>query len=64
MYADGKIYLTARDGVITVVKAGPKFQVLATNKMPDQIAASPAIADGRIYIRGFAALYAVSENGK
>jgi outer membrane protein assembly factor BamB len=64
VYADGKIYLAARDGMVTVVKAGPKFELLATNKMPDQIAASPAIADGRIYLRGFKALYAISEGGK
>src|SRR5262249_6799516 len=38
--ADGKIYLAARDGVITVVKPGPKFEVLAINKMEDEIAAT------------------------
>jgi len=64
VYADGKIYLAARDGVVTVVKAGPKFEVLATNQMPDQITASPAVANGRIYIRGFKALYAISQDGK
>jgi outer membrane protein assembly factor BamB len=64
VYADGKIYLAARDGVVTVVKAGPKFEVLATNHMPDQITASPAVANGRIYIRGFKALYAISQGGK
>ena len=34
VYADGKIYLAARDGMITVVKAGPNFAVLAQNQMP------------------------------
>jgi len=62
VYGDGKIYLAARDGVVTVVKAGPKFEVLATNQMPDQIAASPAIANGRIYLRGFKALYAIGKD--
>ena len=64
VYADGKIYLAARDGTVTVVKAGPRFEVLAVNQMPDQITASPAIANGRVYIRGFKALYAISQNGK
>src|SRR5437660_962611 len=59
VYADGKIYLTARDGTVTVVKLGPKFEVLAVNKLPDQLAASPVIAGGRIYLRGFEALYAI-----
>jgi outer membrane protein assembly factor BamB len=60
VYADGKIYCTARDGTISVVKAGPKFELLAVNKLPDQIAASPAISNGRIYIRGFETLYAIA----
>jgi outer membrane protein assembly factor BamB len=64
VFADGKIYLTARDGVVTVVKAGPKFERLAENKLPDQIAASPVIADGRIYLRGFKALYAIGKATK
>jgi outer membrane protein assembly factor BamB len=64
VYADGKIYLVARDGVVTVVKAGRKFEVLATNRLPDQITASPAISGGRIYLRGFNTLYAISEGGK
>jgi outer membrane protein assembly factor BamB len=60
VYADGKIYAVCRDGgFVSVVKAGPKFQLLAENKLPDDIAASPAIADGRIYFRGYKALYAV-----
>jgi outer membrane protein assembly factor BamB len=59
VYADGKIYWTARDGVVTVVKAGPKFEKLAENRFSDQISASPAVSGGRIYFRGFAALYAV-----
>jgi outer membrane protein assembly factor BamB len=59
VYADGKIYLTARDGVVSVVQAGREFKRLATNKLPDQIAASPAISGGRIYLRGFKALWAI-----
>ena len=59
VYADGKVYVTARDGTVTVVKAGPKFEKLATNKLPDPISASPAISGGRIYLRGYGALYAV-----
>jgi outer membrane protein assembly factor BamB len=59
VYADGKVYLTARDGTATVVKAGPKFEKLATNKLPDTISASPAVSGGRIYVRGYKALYAV-----
>ena len=61
VYADGKIYLTARDGVISVVKAGPKFELLATNRLKDDISASPVISNGRIYLRGWKALYAIEQ---
>lgn len=59
--ADGKLYLTARNGVVTVVKAGREFEILSRNDMKDSISASPAIANGRIYIRSFDALYAIGE---
>lgn len=59
LYADGKIYCTCRDGVITVVKAGKTFEKLAENKLPDQITASPAVSNGRIYLRGFDTLWAI-----
>jgi outer membrane protein assembly factor BamB len=64
VYADGKIYVVARDGWVTVVKAAPKFEKLAENRIPDEITASPAIANGRIYLRGFSTLYAISDGGK
>ncbi len=64
VYADGKVYLTARDGVVTVVKAGPKYELVSVNSLPDQMTASPAISNGRIYLRGWDNLYAISATGK
>ncbi len=61
VFADGKIYLPCQDGTVTVVKAGSKFQILAQNKLTDSINATLAIADGRIYIRGWDALYAIGK---
>jgi outer membrane protein assembly factor BamB len=61
VYADGKVYLTARDGTITVVKAGTTFEEIAVNKLPDDVSASPVIANGRIYIRGWKTLYAIGK---
>jgi outer membrane protein assembly factor BamB len=58
--ADGKIYCASRDdGVVHVLKAGRKLEVLAENDMDEAIAATPAIAGGRIYLRTFKALYAI-----
>jgi outer membrane protein assembly factor BamB len=61
VFADGKIYWTARDGTFSVVKAGPKFELLATNVMGEEVTASPAISGGRLYVRGFRHLYAIQE---
>jgi len=57
--ADGKIYVVGRDGVGQVVKAGKEFKLLATNDLKEKVYASPAIADGRIYIRTWDNLYCI-----
>jgi outer membrane protein assembly factor BamB len=57
--ADGKVYVTNEDGLTTVVAAGPKFEVLAENPLNDYVLSSPAISDGRIYIRTTGHLYAI-----
>jgi outer membrane protein assembly factor BamB len=62
VYADGKIYLTSRDGTVSVIKAGKEFEMIAQNKMGEQIASSPAIANGTLYLRTFDALYAIRGN--
>lgn len=59
VYADGKIYLAGREGLVVVVKPGRTFEKLAENKLPDTFTASPAVSGGRIYLRGWKALYAV-----
>ncbi len=59
VYADGKIYLLARDGVTTVIKPGRKFEKLAENKLPDDTSASIAISNGRLYVRGWKTLWAI-----
>ncbi|HEU4507083.1 MAG TPA: PQQ-binding-like beta-propeller repeat protein [Pyrinomonadaceae bacterium] len=59
--ADGKIYVTNEDGVTSVFAAGPKFEVLAENPLNDYVLSSPAISDGRIYIRTTGHLYAIGK---
>ncbi|WP_397569741.1 PQQ-binding-like beta-propeller repeat protein [Schlesneria sp. T3-172] len=61
VYADGKIYLTARDGQVTVVKAAEKVEILAENQLGEDISSSPAISNGVIYIRSFQHLWAISQ---
>lgn len=59
VYADGKLYLTGREGTVVVVKPGREFEILSTNKLPDVFTASPAVSGGRIYLRGFDNLWAI-----
>ncbi|HEX9941187.1 MAG TPA: PQQ-binding-like beta-propeller repeat protein, partial [Thermoanaerobaculia bacterium] len=59
--ADGKLYFASEDGEVYVVKAGPKFELLATNPMGEVLMATPAIVDGMILVRGRSHLVAIRE---
>jgi outer membrane protein assembly factor BamB len=59
--ADGKLYFFSEDGDVFVLKAGPEFEVLATNSMEDECMATPAISEGTLYFRTHHYLIAVSE---
>jgi outer membrane protein assembly factor BamB len=56
--ADGRIYF-ASGGKSFVVQAGPKLDVLGTADLGDPSQASPAVADGRLFIKGGRNLYCV-----
>ncbi len=55
--ADGKVFLVSMGGTMTVLEAGPDQKVLAINELEDETVSTPAIADGRIYVRTKSALY-------
>ena len=55
--ADDKVFLIGEGGAVSVLKAAGDWQVLAVNELDDECFATPAIADGRIYIRTRSALY-------
>jgi outer membrane protein assembly factor BamB len=57
---DGRIYL-ASAGKSYVMKAGPKLDILSTNDLGDASNASPAVADGRLYLKGRKWLFCVGE---
>ncbi len=59
--ADGKIYITSEDGLTTVVKAGPAFEVLSQNNLNDYCLSSPAVSDGQIFIRTAQHLYCIGK---
>ena len=58
---DGKVYFTSEDGKVTVVRAGPKFEALASNDLDEQVVASPALSQGCLFLRGDKHLYCVGE---
>jgi outer membrane protein assembly factor BamB len=48
---DGKIYLASLDGKVSVLRAGRDWEVLSVHDLGEQIIATPALADGRVYVR-------------
>lgn len=59
--ADGKLYITSEEGLTSVVKAGPTFELLAENDLNDRCLSSPAISDSQIFIRTAKALYCIGK---
>jgi outer membrane protein assembly factor BamB len=61
--ANGKLYLSSENEDVIVLAMGEKYEVLATNTLTDQMfVATPAIADGKIYLRSQTRLYCIGEN--
>lgn len=58
---EDKILMTSEEGDTYVIKAGPKHEVIRTNSLGEPVSASPAIADGKIYLRGDKHLYAIGK---
>jgi outer membrane protein assembly factor BamB len=61
VHAGGLAYLIADDGVTTIVRPGPKLNVIAENPLGEFSFASPAISDGQLFIRGEKNLYCIEE---
>ena len=59
--ADGHLYFTAEDGQVLVVKAGPDFEVVATNQLNQKVLATPAISEGVMFFRTQNNLIAVGQ---
>ena len=53
----GRIYFANEDGLVMVVRAGKDWTVIASNDLGEPIYATPALSDGRIYVRGAKSLF-------
>ncbi len=60
--ADGRIYLTDRDGTTMVFQRGDKLNVLAVNRLDEPIDASPAVVGKQLFLRGAKHLYCIEAN--
>jgi outer membrane protein assembly factor BamB len=59
--ADGRLYFTAEDGCVLVVKAGGVFELISKNPGGAKVLATPAISDGMFFLRTTEELIAVRE---
>lgn len=50
--ANGLVYFLSDKGVMTVVRPGEKFEEVAKNDLGEETNASPAISNGRMFLRG------------
>ena len=56
---DGKVFFTSDEGETFVLKAGPAFELLHVNRIGERTLASPALVDGRWYVRTERHLFAI-----
>jgi outer membrane protein assembly factor BamB len=56
---DGKLYCITAEGDVVVLRAGPTYELLAVNSLGEKSHATPAVADGRMFLRTFSHLVCV-----
>jgi outer membrane protein assembly factor BamB len=59
--ADGNIFFSTEAGNIVVVSPGGDLAVTSVNTLNEEVYATPAVADGRLYVRTTEALYAFGQ---
>lgn len=58
----GRLYSASEDGDVYVVKAGPKFELLASNQMGEVVMATPALSDGMLIVRGLSHIFGIENS--
>ena len=59
--AEGRVYITDRDGTTLIISDEDSPQVLATNRLDDIFSASAALVGAQLFLRGEKYLYCISE---
>jgi outer membrane protein assembly factor BamB len=60
--ADGLVHFLSDEGVTTIVRPGPKLDVVAVNELGEACRASPAVSHGQIFFRAEQHLYAIGKD--
>lgn len=59
--ANGLAYFTSDEGIVSVVKPGPEFNVVAQSRIGENVYASPAVYGDQLFIRGEEHLYCIGK---
>jgi outer membrane protein assembly factor BamB len=59
VWINGLLYCINRAGDVSVIKAAPKYELLAINSLGEKSQATPAVADGRMYLRTYSHLISI-----
>ncbi len=59
VWVDGRLYCITREGEVVVLKAAPKYELLAVNPLGEKSDATPAVADERMYLRTMSQLMCI-----
>lgn len=60
--AAGKIYVVGREGITLVLRQGPSFDVLSSNRLAEGADASPVLVGKELYLRGSHSLYRIESD--
>jgi outer membrane protein assembly factor BamB len=55
--ADDKVFMISQAGKLSVVKAQAQWEIMQVNNLDDEVFATPALGDNRLYVRTRATLY-------
>ena len=61
LYADGRIYLFAEDGLCHVLQPGRTYRKLGENRLEGRTLASPAVVGSAMFVRTDKALYRLEQ---
>ena len=56
------LYVTNQSGDTFILRAAPKFEVIATNPLGELSNSTPALSDGEIFVRSHGALYCIANS--